>query len=1258
MADVSRQHPEPATYHSVCAGAALGSHPGSGSLTSPRTGSLAGGSPPPTETRLPPDGHEFPPDFRLYEQSDGGVTSPGHSPGHTPGDAPQPSGLAKGMLPETKLNPRGRGCQRSESLTLVDSRSREGRESDGGRSSSGKHPSESDLRRVKSGKSGGTSVRDRIALFSSGSTEKLPTSNSRHRLPVFHSLESKVCSRTGQVKDQERSKSDLKLTGNETHRGRSRDDATKRKNISDPSVAAYGSLANMTLQDNHSETDFQLMLRSDTPGSSQSSLVVSHSRDSSLGVSHSRDSSCGRSSEESSEERELCSSPLQERSQSLFDLGRVEKRHSYAGFHSKAYDYHGAPADLPRKTSLNSIMEERKKSFSKLRGLVIPSKIDGFTKKGPPDMPAIKSRDLPILVRSNSRLLSPVTSPRGGCSCPAACSRAVPSTPERPKPRYLASPPWKAESPTLPAYSPAFKRKNVSVYSSPSQGSAFRSVSSYSRLGGSSIELSSPQPDHSSLQRGLHTLLRPQSHVMEVPAREPLQRSSSLNSRPPGGGETRRRVSDDMPSQQANAQEEGDVGSSTLTLVAEPLEVSRSRAGSVEYDHRASTSTLHGSPVKEIDTEEELEAVQESSEMKKEVVTHVQTHARSTSLKASCRRPEDALPEGSDLSKRPERPDNSEMPARVDKLDKIGSSPPKIQEDCAWRKFAATETSPLSLCSGEAHDLSKLRQSTKPSVASLKQKYQHLNDNDDPQPPQLDRSPSINLDRPENFAKREPSTPPELPCAKETVCTSVRDVVDRNWPSIESERADIDRKLSTPSYGAATVRARERRGQRSSRPQSWIESEREMKVFELGGLLSSSSAVSSSFCSQENILDALEATKSPSGSTSSLLEMLTANLKWTARSKHVLSVSDLRRAFERSDGSRSAGCHGRMSSLDSNGSEDGPGAHSSSMVSLTSHKDHYGSITSLASSTSLISPHELQQLIEEANQSLEEAGTPSHEIIVTVIHRELLGGSIGITLAGGADYENKEISVNKVISGSIAERDGRIKKGDRVISINGRSMKGISHREALNILKAPRAEVVLVLSRSRSVTPLDSLLDELSYHRPSVINTFSSRPPKILESPMDSKSLASALAFEDVPRGPPSVVSLLKEGAGVGFSLEGGKDSPLGDRPLVAKKIFTGGAADKSGKLHVGDQILAINDEEVTDMPRIEAWNFLKKQAEGVLRLTIRKRFPPGEMPAPPVANPTLVLPISAGAEEKTAPPSHEGFRPAMAGVTTKLGLA
>ena len=57
------------------------------------------------------------------------------------------------------------------------------------------------------------------------------------------------------------------------------------------------------------------------------------------------------------------------------------------------------------------------------------------------------------------------------------------------------------------------------------------------------------------------------------------------------------------------------------------------------------------------------------------------------------------------------------------------------------------------------------------------------------------------------------------------------------------------------------------------------------------------------------------------------------------------------------------------------------------------------------------------------------------------------------------------------------------------------------------LCQAPRAEVVLVLSRSRSVTPADRGNYDLIEAGYNYIN--SSRPPKILESPLDSKSLMS-----------------------------------------------------------------------------------------------------------------------------------------------------
>lgn len=66
---------------------------------------------------------------------------------------------------------------------------------------------------------------------------------------------------------------------------------------------------------------------------------------------------------------------------------------------------------------------------------------------------------------------------------------------------------------------------------------------------------------------------------------------------------------------------------------------------------------------------------------------------------------------------------------------------------------------------------------------------------------------------------------------------------------------------------------------------------------------------------------------------------------------------------------------------------------------------------------------ELQQLIEDANQTLEETGGCSHEVVVVILHRDTVGGSVGITLAGGADYEAKEITVSNNVDFNFTENN-------------------------------------------------------------------------------------------------------------------------------------------------------------------------------------------------------------------------------------------
>lgn len=181
-----------------------------------------------------------------------------------------------------------------------------------------------------------------------------------------------------------------------------------------------------------------------------------------------------------------------------------------------------------------------------------------------------------------------------------------------------------------------------------------------------------------------------------------------------------------------------------------------------------------------------------------------------------------------------------------------------------------------------------------------------------------------------------------------------------------------------------------------------------------------------------------------------------------------ISVTDMKKALEvnspTSPQQTTVATHNRFPSLDS--SVDGNVSPVGTDVDTDRCcSEQFGSISSLASSTSLISQQELAQLVEEA--SLEEV-RGAHDVIVVLLHKENPTGSVGITLAGGADCEIKEITIHRVLAHSIADKDGRVQRGDRILSINGRGTQGLTHRESIAVLKQPRSEVVLVVSRARS----------------------------------------------------------------------------------------------------------------------------------------------------------------------------------------------
>lgn len=45
------------------------------------------------------------------------------------------------------------------------------------------------------------------------------------------------------------------------------------------------------------------------------------------------------------------------------------------------------------------------------------------------------------------------------------------------------------------------------------------------------------------------------------------------------------------------------------------------------------------------------------------------------------------------------------------------------------------------------------------------------------------------------------------------------------------------------------------------------------------------------------------------------------------------------------------------------------------------------------------------------------------------------------------------LQIHKILGNSPAAKDGRLKKGDRILAINGLSMRGLTHRESITVLK-------------------------------------------------------------------------------------------------------------------------------------------------------------------------------------------------------------
>uniref|UniRef100_A0A8B9NW73 Multiple PDZ domain protein n=1 Tax=Apteryx owenii TaxID=8824 RepID=A0A8B9NW73_APTOW len=197
--------------------------------------------------------------------------------------------------------------------------------------------------------------------------------------------------------------------------------------------------------------------------------------------------------------------------------------------------------------------------------------------------------------------------------------------------------------------------------------------------------------------------------------------------------------------------------------------------------------------------------------------------------------------------------------------------------------------------------------------------------------------------------------------------------------------------------------------------------------------------------------------------------------------------------------------------------------------------------------------------------------------------------SLGVSIAGGvgSPLGDVPIFIAMMHPNGVAAQTQKLRVGDRIVSICGSSTEGMTHSQAVSLLKNALGTIELQVVAGGDV---------------SVITGQQQDPPT---SNLSFTGLTSTSIFQD-DLGPPQykTITLDRGPDGLGFSIVGGYGSPHGDLPIYVKTVFAKGAAAEDGRLKRGDQIIAVNGQSLEGVTHEEAVAILKR-TKGTVTLTV-----------------------------------------------------
>ncbi|XP_063195331.1 FERM and PDZ domain-containing protein 2 isoform X3 [Chroicocephalus ridibundus] len=230
--------------------------------------------------------------------------------------------------------------------------------------------------------------------------------------------------------------------------------------------------------------------------------------------------------------------------------------------------------------------------------------------------------------------------------------------------------------------------------------------------------------------------------------------------------------------------------------------------------------------------------------------------------------------------------------------------------------------------------------------------------------------------------------------------------------------------------------------------------------------------------------------------------------------------------------------------------------------------------------------------------------TNTKEIYTVELVKE--DGTFGISVTGGINTSVRHggIYVKSIIPRGPADKDGQIKIGDRLLEVDGISLCGITHKQAVEHLKKSGQVAKLVLERGNyllaepCLTANDRKEDQCAVV--SVATPFT-------EGTKDCCFLTDDNTFE---------VKLTKNSGGLGFSvlqMEGDACEHFGGAIVRIKRLFPGQPAEENGEIEVGDIILAVNGKSIQGLLYQDVLHLLRGAPAEVTLLLCRP--PKGVLP-------------------------------------------